>query len=71
MSGRALAAVGGTWRTTKTAAGSAAGTEATSLTSASTPPAEAPTTTMSWSGMDRPPDQWKHGGRRFPGDAGR
>jgi hypothetical protein len=38
-------------------AGSWAGTEATSLTSASTPPAEAPTTTMSWSGMDGPADQ--------------
>jgi hypothetical protein len=51
MSGRALVPVDGTWRTTNTAAGRPAGREAARPTSASTPPAEAPTTTMSWSGM--------------------
>jgi hypothetical protein len=49
MPGRALVPVEGAWRTTNTAAGRSAGSEAAMLTSASTPPAEAPTTTMSWS----------------------
>jgi hypothetical protein len=70
MSGRALVPVVGTWRTTNTAAGRSAGSEAARLASASTPPAEAPTTTMSWSGMVVLLNEG-HGGAaaRLPGDA--
>src|SRR5829696_5523798 len=51
ISGRALVPVAGRWRTTNTAAERSLGSEAARSTSASTPPAEAPTTTMPWSGM--------------------
>src|SRR5215211_5136083 len=51
ISGRALVPVAGRWRTTNTAAERSLGSEAARSTSASTPPAEAPTTTMTWSGM--------------------
>src|ERR687895_445668 len=53
ISGSALVPVAGRWRTTNTAAGSSPGREAARSASASTPPAEAPTTTMPWSGMNR------------------
>src|SRR5256885_2185395 len=42
------------WRTTKTAAGKLRGSERVSVTSASTPPAEAPTTIMSCPGIFPP-----------------
>src|SRR3954470_2507334 len=47
MLGSTLVPEGGTWRTTKTTAGRSPRRFATSRVSASTPPAEAPTTTMS------------------------
>ena len=51
ISGSALVPVAGRWRTTNTAAGRSLDSEAARSVSASTPPAEAPTTTMPWSGM--------------------
>src|SRR3954452_25150672 len=47
MSGRDLLPPGETCRHTKTAAGSSVGSAAMNVPSASTPPADAPTTTMS------------------------
>src|SRR5262245_13983065 len=49
--GSTLGLWAGTCRTTKTDAGRSAGKARTSCVSASTPPAEAPTTIMSWPGM--------------------
>src|SRR3954454_17403560 len=58
MAGSTLVAIAGTCRTTKTLAGRSAGSLAMILRSASTPPADAPTTTMScpvvWSSGDTP-----------------
>src|SRR5512133_1688583 len=52
ISGSALVPVAGKWKTTITAAERSSGSEPARSVSASTPPAEAPTTTMPWSGMD-------------------
>src|SRR5438067_9973201 len=51
MRGRMLLWSGATWRTTRTAAGRSLGSFATSARRASTPPADAPTTMMSWLGI--------------------
>src|ERR671933_172266 len=48
MVASALRASGGTWSTTNTAAEKSAGRPATTRVSASTPPADAPITTISW-----------------------
>src|SRR3954466_16416905 len=48
MAGSTLVPVGATWSTTMTGYGKSAGSDRTSATRASTPPADAPATTTAW-----------------------